>query len=95
MFIGPSHSNGRGAYRIENRLPPTVPLFVFTDSLPGNALIQSAILLLRTCFEVSVAQRFLHEVNTPQYFMDIASFLKKSTTMGATRKRYFLDVRRQ
>jgi hypothetical protein len=40
---------------------------VITELLPNNVLIQSVILLLRVCFEVSVAQKFLHGVNMAQY----------------------------
>jgi hypothetical protein len=41
---------------------------MFSESLPSNVLIQSVILLLRACFEVSVAQQFLHGVNNATIF---------------------------
>jgi hypothetical protein len=40
---------------------------MFTEWLSSNVLLQSVILLLHASLEVSVAQQFLHGVNTPQY----------------------------
>jgi hypothetical protein len=40
----------------------------FTELSPSNAPIQPAILPLHACPETSVAQQFLHVVNTPQYY---------------------------
>jgi hypothetical protein len=61
MFIVALRSNERGAARHDTEKTPLrllLRVFVFTELLPGNAFIQSFILLLCAGFEISVAQQF-------------------------------------